>query len=165
MTFSRSCQLMRLLLDSLPAAWCPSFTVLCQRGLVCAMLVVMQQQAPQAQTSAQIVEVPPAKFAGTAVDVPAKITPLMVRQVTQLQTVLKTRESPAGAVHERMHVQSARRASAPMLRSTSAFRSVCTKQIVDVPVPSKNPRERRARESRFSRLWWCNDRFLSFKLW
>ena len=55
---------------------------------VAAMLVVMQQQAPQAQTSAKIAEVPPAKFAGTAVDVPAKITPLMVRQVTQLQTVL-----------------------------------------------------------------------------
>ena len=37
---------------------------------VAAMLVVMQQQAPQAQTSAKTVEVPPAQFAGTVVDMP-----------------------------------------------------------------------------------------------
>ena len=92
---------------------------------VAAMLVVMQQQAPQAQTSAKIVEVPPAKFAETAVDVPAKITPLMVRQVTQLQTVLKT-----GKVLrvQLMSVCTSRSPTCqcPMLRSMSAFRSVCT---------------------------------------
>ena len=103
---------------------------------VAAMLVVTQEQAAQAQTSAKIVEVPPAKFAETAVDVPSKITPLLVRQVTQLQDCAEDGESPAGAAHERTHVQIAD-VPVPHAALNERISERMHEQIVDVPVPQK----------------------------
>ena len=64
-------------------------------------------------TSAKTVEVPPAQFAGTVVDVPVtmQITPLMTTG-PPVSDCAEDRESPAGAARERVH-----------------------EQIVDVPVP------------------------------
>ena len=67
-------------------------------------------------------------------------------------------ESPAGAVHERMHVQIA---DVPIERISERMHE----QIVDVPVPQKIKENVEPGSRDSGRLWWCNDRFLSFKLW